>query len=112
VQNNTIKFAVSLDDNHHASLRPNQKVEVFVVTNRSATAVRVANGPVFKGKRKQSVFVLGADNVARRREVEIGLTNFDWVEIKSGLQPGERVIVTDLSEYEHVQEITINPKKP
>ena len=112
VQNNTIKFAVSLDDNRHASLRPNQKVEVFVVTNRSATAVRVANGPVFKGKRKQSVFVLGADNVARRREVEIGLTNFDWVEIKSGLQPGERVIVTDLSEYEHVQEITINPKKP
>ncbi len=112
VQNNTIKFAVSLDDNRHASLRPNQKVEVFVVTNRSAKAIRVANGPAFKGKRKQSVFVLGADNVARRREVEIGLTNFDWVEIKSGLQPGERVIVTDLSEYEHVQEITINPKKP
>ncbi len=112
VQNNTIRFAVGLDDNHHASLRPNQKVEVFVVTNRSPKTVRVANGPAFKGKRRQYVYVLQADNVARRREVEIGLTNFDWVEIKSGLQPGDQVILTDLSEYEHLEQLTIDPKKP
>lgn len=112
VQNGVVKFAVALDDNRHTSLRPNQKVEVFVVTNRSPRAMRVANGPAFKGKRKQSVFVLGTDNVARRRVVEVGLTNFDWVEIRSGLQPGERVILSDLSEYEHLQEITIEPAKP
>lgn len=107
VQNGTVKFAVSLDDNRHASLRPNQKVEVFVVTSRSPQAIRIANGPTFKGKRKQFVFVMGTDNIAHRREVEIGLTNFDWVEIKSGLQPGERVILTDMSEYEHVDQLTI-----
>lgn len=112
VQNGAVRFAVSLDDNRHASLRPNQKVEVFIVTNRNAQAVRVANGPAFKGKHKQSVFVLGADNVARRREVEVGLTNFDWVEIKSGLQAGDRVIITDLSEYEHLDQLTIEPAKP
>ncbi len=112
VQNGVVKFAVSLDDNRHTSLRPNQKVEVFVVTNRSPRAVRVASGPAFKGKQKQSVFVLGVDNVARRRSVEIGLTNFDWVEIKGGLQPGERVILTDLSEYEHLERITIEPANP
>lgn len=112
VQNSTIRFSVSLDDNNHASLRPNQKVEVFVVTNRNATAVRVANGPAFKGKRRQFVYVLQADNVAHRCEVEIGLTNFDWVEIKSGLQPGDRVILTDLSDYEHLEQLTIDPVKP
>ena len=110
VQNSTIRFVVSLDDSHHASLRPNQKVEVFVVTNRSPRAVRVANGPAFKGKRKQYVYVVQADNVARRREVEIGRTNFDWIEIKSGLQPGDRVILTDLSQYEHLEQLTIQPK--
>ncbi len=107
VQNNTVRFGIALDDSRNASLRPNQKVEVFVVTARSPKAIRVANGPTFRGKRKQHVFVLGTDNLARRREIEVGLTSFDWVEIKSGLQPGERVILTDLSEYEHVQEITI-----
>ncbi|RYF54894.1 MAG: HlyD family efflux transporter periplasmic adaptor subunit, partial [Cytophagaceae bacterium] len=112
VQNGTIKFAVSLDDNNNASLRPNQKVEVFVVTNRTASATRVANGPAFKGKRRQFVYVLGADNIARRRDVEIGLTNFDWVEIKSGLQPGDKLILTDLSNYEHLEQLTIDPAKP
>ncbi|MEZ0540608.1 efflux RND transporter periplasmic adaptor subunit [Fibrella arboris] len=108
VQNGTIKFAVSLDDNNNAVLRPNQKVEVFVVTNRTANATRIANGPAFKGKRRQFVYVLGDDSVARRREVEIGLTNFDWVEIKSGLQPGDKVILTDLSDYEHLEQLTIS----
>lgn len=107
IQNSTIQFAVSLDDSRHTSLRPNQKVEVFIVTNRSAQAVRVPNGPAFKGKRKQVVFVMGNGNVAHRREVELGLSNFDWVEIKSGLKPGERVILTDLSEFNHVDQITI-----
>jgi HlyD family secretion protein len=108
VQNGVVQFAVSLDDNRHASLRPNQKVEVFIVTKRSGQAVRIANGPAFKGKRKQSVWVVSAPNLAVRREVELGLSNFDWVEIKSGVQAGERVILTDLSRYEHLTELTIS----
>ncbi len=106
VQNGVVQFTVQLDQNSHASLRPNMKTEVFIVTNRVAKAVRVINGPAFKGKRKQVVYVLDGD-VARRREVEIGLSNFDYVEIKSGVQPGEKVILTDLSEYQHLQEITL-----
>lgn len=112
VQNGVIRFVVALSDNRNAALRPNQKVELFVVTDRKAKAIRVANGPTFTGKRKQSVFVWGQGNVAYRREVEVGLSSFDWVEIKSGLQPGERVILTDLREYEHLQEITINSDRP
>lgn len=107
VQNGVIQFAIELDNNRHTALRPNQKVEVFIVTNRAAKTIRVANGPAFKGKQKQYVYVLTSPNVAKRREVEIGLSNFDWVEIKSGLQVGERVILTDLSEYEHLEQLTI-----
>ena len=112
VQNGVVQFTIELTDNRNTSLRPNQKVEVFIVTNRAARAVRVANGPAFKGKRQQSVFVLDGANLARRREVTVGLSNFDWVEIKSGLQPGDRVILTDLSKYEHLEQLTINPAKP
>jgi HlyD family secretion protein len=108
VQNGVIQFAIALDDNRHASLRPNQKVEVFVVTNRSGRAVRVANGPAFKGKRSQSVWVMTGADRAVRRTVELGLSNFDWIEIKSGVQAGEQVIITDLSRYEHLNELTIS----
>ena len=111
VQNSIVQFVIQLDDNRHASLRPNMKVEVFVVTNSSPKAVRVPNGPTFKGKRRQYVFVMAGPDKAIRREVEIGLTSFDFVEIKSGLQPGERVILTDLSEYDHLEQLTIKPVK-
>ncbi|SFC18764.1 HlyD family secretion protein [Spirosoma endophyticum] len=111
VKNGIIQFVIQLDNNAHASLRPNMKADVFVITDRVARAVRVANGPAFKGKRKQFIYVLPKEgNVAHRREVELGLSNFDFVEIRSGLQAGERVITTDLSQYEHLEEITIEPK--
>ncbi|GAB4018391.1 efflux RND transporter periplasmic adaptor subunit [Spirosoma koreense] len=111
VKNGVVQFVIQLDNSRHASLRPNMKADVFVITDRAAKAVRVANGPAFKGKRKQFVYVLGkGSNVARRRDVEIGLSNFDYVEIKSGVQVGEQVIITDLSEYEHLEELTIEPK--
>jgi HlyD family secretion protein len=112
VKNGVLQFVVQLDDPRHAALRPNLKTEVFIVTERSARAVRVPNGPAFKGKRRQSVFVLQSDGTARRREVQVGLSNFDFVEINSGLEPGERVILTDLSDYEHLEELTIEPTKP
>lgn len=108
ITNGIVKFVVQLDQASTAQLRPNLKVEVFIVTSRSVHTLKVANGPAFTGKRKQFVYVLEG-NAAHRREVEIGLSNFDFVEIKSGLKVGDRAILTDLNQYEHLQEITIKP---
>ncbi len=111
VKNGVVQFVIQLENSRHASLRPNMKTDVFIITDRVARAVRVANGPAFKGKRKQFIYVLPKEgNVAQRREVAIGLSNFDFVEIKSGLRAGEQIIQTDLSQYEHLEQITIEPK--
>jgi HlyD family secretion protein len=66
----------------------------------------VPNGPAFTGKKKQFIYVL-KDDKAYRREVETGLSNFDFVEIKSGVGIGEQVILTDLNDYEHLEEISV-----
>ncbi len=107
VENGIISFSVQLDDSRHASLRPNMKVDVFIVTQRVEKAVRVANGPAFNGKKRTTVFVVENDR-ARRREVETGISSFDYVEIKRGLQPGEKVIVSDMSQFEHLTEVKIS----
>ncbi len=106
VTNGVIGFVVQLENAKNESLRPNMKVDVYVVTTRSTNTLRVANGPAFTGKRKQYVYVLDK-GMAHRREVEVGLSNFEFVEIKSGLQAGEKVILTDMNQYEHLEEITI-----
>ncbi|MCE6991796.1 efflux RND transporter periplasmic adaptor subunit [Dyadobacter sp. CY323] len=107
VKDGVIGFVVQLDNANNESLRPNMKVEVYVVTSKSTRTMRVPNGPAFTGKRKQFVYVL-ENGTAYRREVETGLSNFDFVEIKSGLKPGEKVILTNMNDYEHLEEISIN----
>lgn len=106
VKDGVIGFTIQLDNARNEALRPNMKVEVYVVTSKSAKTLRVANGPAFTGKRKQYVYVL-ENGSARRREIETGLSNFDYVEIKSGLKPGEKVILINMNGYEHLEELTI-----
>lgn len=106
VKDGVIGFTIQLDNARNESLRPNMKVEVYVVTSNSTKTLRVANGPAFTGKRKQYVYVL-ENGSARRREIETGLSNFDYVEIKSGLKPGEKVILINMNDYEHLEELTI-----
>jgi HlyD family secretion protein len=106
IKNGIIEFIVQLDNAKNESLRPNMKVEVFIITDRSTKTLRVVNGPAFTGKRKQFVYVV-KNGVAYRREVEIGLSNFDYVEIKGGLQKGESIVLTDMSRFENMEEISI-----
>lgn len=106
VKNGIIEFTVQLDNAKNESLRPNMKVEVYIITNRSLKTLRVANGPAFNGKRKQFVYVV-KNGIAYRREVEIGLSNFNYVEIKNGVQKGENIILSDMSQFENLEEISI-----
>jgi HlyD family secretion protein len=106
VQNSIVSFDVQLDDRASKLLRPNMKVDVFLVTATHSKIMRVANGPAFKGPTVQDIFVLN-NGKAERRTVHIGLTNFDYVEIRDGVKPGDEVITSDMSEYKNSKEVTI-----
>jgi HlyD family secretion protein len=106
VQNSIISFDVQLDDRANKLLRPNMKVDVFLVTAAHSKIMRIANGPAFKGPAVQDIFVLN-NGKAERRRVHIGLTNFDYVEIRDGVKPGDEVITSDMSEYKNSKEVTI-----
>ncbi len=107
VQNSIISFDIQLDDRANKQLRPNMKVDVFLVTATHNKIMRVANGPAFKGPTLQDIFVL-SNGKAERRTVHIGLTNFDYVEIEDGVKPGDVVITSDMSEFKNAKEVTVN----
>lgn len=107
IQNSIISFDIQLDDRSSKLLRPNMKVDVFLVTATHNKVMRVANGPAFKGSNLQDIFVVNKGK-AERRTVHIGLTNFDYVEIQDGVKPGDVLITSDMSEYKNSTEITIN----
>jgi HlyD family secretion protein len=106
VQNSVISFDIQLDDRNRKELRPNMKVDVYLVTAAHSHVMRVANGPAFKGPSVQDIFVINSGK-AERRTVHIGLTNFDYVELLDGVKPGDVVITSDMTEYKNSKEVTI-----
>ncbi len=106
VQNGIVSFEIALDELNNKLFRPNMKVDVFLVTSTHNDVLRVSNGAAFKGSSVQDVFVVN-NGKAERRTVHIGMTNFDFVEIKDNLQPGDVIITSDMSEYKNAKEITI-----
>jgi HlyD family secretion protein len=108
IANNVITFDVALTEKNASELRPKMKVEVYLVTDRRAQTLRVANGPAFKGGSELDLFVLRPDGIAERRKVKTGLVNFDYVEILEGISIGEKVIISDMSKYKNSTEIKVS----
>jgi HlyD family secretion protein len=107
IQNSIISFAIQLDERNNKQLRPNMKVDVYLVTATHYHIMRVANGPAFKGPNLQDIFVI-SNGKAEKRTAHIGLTNFDYVEIQDGVKPGDVVITSDMSEYKNSKEVVVN----
>ncbi|SEW05437.1 HlyD family secretion protein [Chitinophaga sp. YR573] len=108
VQNSIITFDIQLEERNNKQLRPNMKVDVFVVTATHSKVMRVANGAAFKGTSPQDIFVLN-NGKAERRSIHTGLSNFDYIELIDGLKPGDVVITSDMSDYKNSKELTITP---
>ena len=106
VQNAVVSFDIRLDERNNKLLRPNMKADVFLVTASKTNVLRAANGPAFKGTPSQDIFVVRNDK-AIRRTVNIGLSNFDYVEIKNNISAGDIIITSDMSDFKNAREITI-----
>ncbi len=107
VQNGIMTFVVELDEKSNKLLRSNLRVDVFVITAFSGEVTRVENGPFFNGKNDQRVFVL-RDGRAYCKTVDIGASNHDFVELRGDITPGDTVIISDMSEYRHLDEVAVS----
>ncbi|PKK83060.1 MAG: hypothetical protein CVT49_10530 [candidate division Zixibacteria bacterium HGW-Zixibacteria-1] len=106
VQNGVITFLVELDNRADKILRPNIRGDVYVITSSKNNVIRVKNGPFYTGRMDQEVFVVKGD-IAVRRDVKIGVSNFDYVEIEGDISPGDEVIISSMEKYRHMDEVEI-----
>ncbi|HZX59080.1 MAG TPA: efflux transporter periplasmic adaptor subunit, partial [Mucilaginibacter sp.] len=107
VQNGIVTFDIQLDERNNKQLRPNMKVDVYLVTAVHNKVLRVANGPAFKGASPVDIFVMN-NGKAEKRSVHTGLTNFDFVELKDAVKPGDMIITSDMTEFKNSKVVTIN----
>jgi HlyD family secretion protein len=96
---NLISFNVALADPRNERLRPGLTIEMQVVYGYKDKVMLVPNGSFFKGPGQYAMFVLDGDNQLVRRNVRLGDSNREYVEVLSGLRVGDRVVTTDMSDY-------------
>jgi HlyD family secretion protein len=106
VQNGVVTVRVALADKSNPLLRPNLRVEAFVVTGHRDRALRVAKGSSTSGEGYQQVFVVRGDRAERVR-ARFGIASFDFVEVLEGLSAGDEVIVSDMTDFQHLTSIRL-----
>ncbi len=95
-QNRTVEIEVEFGDLEIASsLLPGTSADVEVILQTLKDTPRIPTTALFQNNR---VLVV-EDDVLVEREVETGLRNWDYVEIKAGLEEGE-IVVTSLDRAE------------
>ncbi len=82
----------------------------LVLGDITEQAVLLPNGPFYNDTGGAWVFVMHADGTsARKRTVQLGRRNPTLIEVESGLQPGDRVIVSSYSNFIEVDRLAIDP---
>lgn len=97
-KNGVITLSVALDEDDHPRLRPGLKTEVHIFCDIHEEALRIPSGSYFKGAGDYELFVVDRDRLVRRR-IRLGDSNYEYVEVLSGLDKGDSVVVTDMQSY-------------
>ena len=93
-RNGVISFTVQLNDAGNKALRSGLKADVYVMDAVKEDVLRIANGSFYAGEGEYMLFVLEGKDKLVKRKVLLGESNFDYVEVRSGLKEGDQVVVS------------------
>lgn len=109
VQNGTVTVDITLTGELPRGARPDLSVEGTIELERLDNVVFVGR-PAF-GDEKSTVRMFKLDtegNGAGRATVQLGRSSVNTVEIVSGLAPGDKVILSDMSQWDEHDRIRLN----
>ena len=106
-KNGVISFTVQLEKDNHPRLRSGLKTDIYVMNAVKDDVMRIANGSYYVGKGEYELFVAKGNQLIKRK-VQLGDSNYEFVEVVSGLQPGEEVVVSDMSNYKNKNKLKLN----
>ena len=90
-KNGVISFTVQLNEDNNRRLRSGLKTDVYVMNAVKEDVMRIANASYYVGRGEYELFVRNSDKEIVKRKVQLGDSNFEFVEVASGLQPGDQV---------------------
>ena len=105
-KNGVMSFSVRLEQDNHKRLRSGLKTDVYVLTAVKDSVMRIANGSYYVGPGEYELFVRSGNELLKRK-VQLGDSNYELVEVVSGLKPGDQVVVSDMSNYNNKRKMKL-----
>lgn len=106
-KNGVISFVVQLTEDNNRRLRSGLKTDVYVMDAVKEDVMRLANGSYYVGRGNYELFVRTSDGELKKRKVQLGDSNFEYVEVVSGLQVGDQVVVNDMSQFKNKSKLKL-----
>ena len=101
-----VNARIRFTDNQPQGLRQSQRMQARVVLDTRRNVLKVERGPFVEQGNGQAYVMDGS--VAIRRPVQLGVSSLGEVEILSGLQPGERVVVSGSDLFGDAERVSVN----
>jgi multidrug efflux system membrane fusion protein len=88
----TIKLRAQFP-NDTRTLYPNQFVNVRLLLDTHKDVTTISTAGIQRGVPGTFVYLINADNTVSVRPIQLGITDGDHVEVRSGLVPGDRIVI-------------------
>jgi HlyD family secretion protein len=98
VRNNQVTGRVRFAAEPPAGLRQNQRVSVRIVLEASEDVLMVQRGPFLDSGGGRVAYVLN-DGLAERRAIQVGASSISSLEIVSGLEEGEQIVISSIGQF-------------
>ena len=109
VQNGTVTVEVALEGALPRGARPDLSVEGTVEIDRLADVLSVGRPASGASETTVQLFRLEPDGrTAVRMPVRLGRSSFNAVEVLEGLSAGDRIILSEMSRWEHVDRVRLH----
>ena len=109
VQNGTVTVDVRLPAELPRGARPDLSVDGTIQLERLDDVVYVGRPAFGQEKSKVGIFKLDPSGTyATRTQVTLGRSSVNSIEVVAGLQPGDRVILSDMSQWDANDRIKLN----
>lgn len=103
------KVDLALSDTQPQNIRVGQTCHVDLRLGEPSQGVVIPRGQFFRNTGGRWIYVLNADGTeATRRDITIGRQNPRYYEVTGGLSPGERVIISEYTDFGDADKIIIS----
>ncbi|MBB4127886.1 HlyD family secretion protein [Xanthomonas translucens] len=107
VVNGEVNARIRFTDKQPPGLRQSQRMSARVLLDTRKNVLKVERGPFVEQSGGRYAYVMDG-NSAVRRPVELGVTSLGEVEVRSGLQPGDRVVVSGSDLFGDAPQVTVH----